>query len=242
VVFVVAPSYDSSQMVMWESTNGGSSFGPAFVGPSNAVLADGLDYTDTCNVAVNLDDVLPFNAYGGRYDRSQGTSTLGSGQVEFEMSSSDPYATWSFGFYGSGCYVPSSVTVTPGQIPAQWFNFGGGGSVIGGVSTGQTSLGWAEGGTAACSRVAPGDEVEAYETGSTPPQIKFFRWSAPTGPCAITGMDLGPSSAGTWVGPSTATINGQFPRLAGGNQGLWLLSGDYASAVRCAYGRRCAAL
>ena len=59
VVFVVAPSYDSSQMVMWKSTDGGASFGPAFVGPSNAVLADDLDYTDTCNVAVNLDDVLP---------------------------------------------------------------------------------------------------------------------------------------------------------------------------------------
>ena len=146
------------------------------------------------------------------------------------MSSSDPYATWSFGFYGGGCYVPSSVTVTPGQIPAQWFNFGASGSVIGGVSTGQTSLGWAEGGTAACSRVVPGDEVEAYETGSTPAQIKFFRWSAPTGPCAITGKNLGPSGAGNWVGPSTVTTNGQFPRLAGGNQGLWLLSGDNASA------------
>ena len=50
IVFVVAPSYDTSQMVMWESTNGGASFGPAYVGPANSVnLA--LKYTDVCSVA-----------------------------------------------------------------------------------------------------------------------------------------------------------------------------------------------
>ncbi len=47
-VFVVAPSYDTSQEVMWESTDGGASFGPAYVGPTNPVLSNGLMYTDTC--------------------------------------------------------------------------------------------------------------------------------------------------------------------------------------------------
>ena len=70
-VYVVAPSYDSSQMVIWESTDGGATFGPAYVGPSDAALADPLAYSDTCNVGSDLDDVVGFNALGAQYDRSQ---------------------------------------------------------------------------------------------------------------------------------------------------------------------------
>jgi hypothetical protein len=224
-VYVVAPSYDSSQMVIWESTDGGAVFGPADVGPSNAALADGLDYTDTCNVALDLDDVLPFNAYGGQYDRSQGTSTLGSSTIEFEMSSADPSAMWSFTFDGSPCFVSSSVTVNPGQIPAQWFTQGGDHSGVSGVSTDQTTLGWAGGGTVACKLNEPGDEVQAYQVGDSP-IIRFFRWSTPTGPCGSDpGVNLSPSGANNWSGPTTGS-NGQYPRLAGGKAGLFLLSGD----------------
>ena len=171
-VYVVAPSYDSSQMVIWESTDGGATFGPAYVGPSNAVLADPLAYNETCNVGSDLDDVIGFNAIGGQYDRSQSTKTLGSTTIDFEMSSGDPFLLWNFTFDGSPCAVPSSVTVTPGKIPAQWFTQGDD------VSTDDTTLGWAGGGTVACSLNAPGDEVQAYQVGDDP-IIRFFRWSTP---------------------------------------------------------------
>lgn len=224
-VYVVAPSYDSSQMVMWESTDGGLTFGSAYVGPTNPILSNGLDYTDTCNVALDLDDVVPFNYLGAQYDRSQGTSTLNSNGIDFEMSSGDPFATWSFDFDGSGCYVSSSITVTPGRIPAQWFDQGSGGGGVFGVGTDQTTLGWAGGGTVACKLNAPGDEVQAYQVGDSS-SIKFFRWSTPTGPCGSDpGENLGPGGEDNWHGPTTAA-DGQYPRLAGGKAGLFLLSGD----------------
>jgi hypothetical protein len=227
-VFVVAPSYDTSQDVMWESTDGGTSFGAAYVGPTNPILANGLKYTDTCNVASGLDDVVPFNAYGGEYDRSQGTSTLSSNGIEYEMSSSDPFAMWSFDFFGSGCYVDSSITVTPGRIPAQWFNQGGGGSGDFGVGTDDSTLGWAGGGTVSCPLNDGGDEVQAYENSATSEQIKFFRYSSPTGPCSTMG-NFGPGGSDNWSGPYLVTV-GQYPRLAGGKGGLFLLSGDDPSA------------
>ncbi len=223
-VYVVAPSYASSQMVIWESTDGGASFGPPYVGPTDAALADPLAHTDTCNVAVDTDDVVGFNAFGGQYDRSQGTSTLGSSTIEFELASADPFAMWSFTFDGSPCFVSSSVTVNPGSIPAQWFTQGGDHSGVSGVSTDQTTLGWAGGGTVACKLNEPGDEVQAYQVGDSP-IVRFFRWSTPTGPCGATGVNLGPSGADNWSGPTTVD-NGQFPRLAGGKAGLFLLSGD----------------
>ncbi len=222
-VYVVAPSYDSSQMVIWESTDGGATFGPAYVGPSNAVLADPLAYNETCNVGSDLDDVIGFNAIGGQYDRSQSTKTLGSTTIDFEMSSGDPFLLWNFTFDGSPCAVPSSVTVTPGKIPAQWFTQGDD------VSTDDTTLGWAGGGTVACSLNAPGDEVQAYQVGDDP-IIRFFRWSTPTGPCGSDpGVNLSPSGANNWSGPTTVA-DGQFPRLAGGKAGLFLLSGDDPSS------------
>jgi hypothetical protein len=224
-VYVVAPSYDSSQMVIWESTDGGSTFGPAHVGPSNAALADPLDYSDTCNVGSELDDVVGFNAFGGQYDRSQGTKTLGSSTIDFEMSSGDPFLIWNFTFDGSPCVVSGSVTVTPGKIPDQWFTQGGDHSGVSGVGTDDTTLGWAGGGTVACSLNAPGDEVQAYQVGDDP-IIRFFRWSTPTGPCGSDpGVNLSPSGADNWSGPTTVG-DGQFPRLAGGKAGLFLLSGD----------------
>ncbi|HTU88237.1 MAG TPA: hypothetical protein VMF57_21835 [Solirubrobacteraceae bacterium] len=226
-VFVVAPSYDSSQFVIWESTDGGASFGPAYIGPSNAALSDGLDYTDTCNVATGLDDVLPVNAFGGEYDRSQGTSTLSPNGIEFEMSSADPFATWSFDFYGEPCSVSSSTTVTPGRIPAQWFGFDDGGLPDAGIATDQTTLGWARGGTSGCPLDTPGDEVEAYSVG-TSSRVQFFRWSAPTGPCTMSG-DFGANDSANWDGPSTIA-GAQSPRLASGAAGLFLLSGDAPSA------------
>jgi hypothetical protein len=224
-VYVVAPSYDSTQMVIWESTDGGLTFGPSYVGPSNAVLADPLDHIDTCDVGSDLDDVIGFNALGGQYDRSQGTGTLGSTTIDFEMSSGDPFLLWSFTFDGSPCAVPSSVTVTPGKIPAQWFTQGGDHSGVSDVSTDDTTLGWAGGGTVACSLNAPGDEVQAYQVGDDP-LIRFFRWSTPTGPCGSDpGVNVSPSGAENWSGPMTVS-DGQFPRLAGGKAGLFLLSGD----------------
>jgi hypothetical protein len=222
-VYVVAPSYDSSQMVIWESTDGGLTFGPAYLGPSDAALADPLAYTDTCNVGSDLDDVIGFNAFGGEYDRSQGTKTLGSTTIDFEMSSGDPFLLWNFTFDGSPCAVPSSVTVTPGKIPAQWFTQGDD------AGTDDTTLGWAGGGTVACSLNAPGDEVQAYQVGDDP-IIRFFRWSTPTGPCGSDpGVNLSPSGANNWSGPTTVG-DGQFPRLAGGKAGLFLLSGDDPSS------------
>ena len=222
-VYVVAPSYDSSQMVIWESTDGGVTFGPAYVGPSDAALADPLAYSDTCNVGSDLDDVVGFNALGGQYDRSQETKTLGSTTIDFEMSSGDPFLLWNFTFDGSPCAVPSSVTVTPGKIPAQWFTQGDD------VGTDDTTLGWAGGGTVACSLNAPGDEVQAYQVGDSP-IIRFFRWSTPTGPCGSDpGVNLSPSGADNWSGPTTVG-DGQFPRLAGGKAGLFLLSGNDPSS------------
>jgi hypothetical protein len=233
IVFVVAPSYDTSQMVMWESTNGGASFGPAYVGPANSVnLA--LKYTDVCSVASNLDDVLAFNAYGGQYDRSQGLSTLGSGGVsllDFEMSSADPFATWSFDFYGSGCYVSSSNTVTPGKIPDQWFAFDDEGLIDAGIGTDQTTLGYDGGGTMECALSLPGDEVEAYTVDSEPETIQFFHYSAPKGPCgAEPGVNLSPGAISNWSGPTTVS-HGAYPRLAGGKAGLFLLAGEGLSSA-----------
>jgi len=232
-VFVVAPSYDTSQMVMWESTNGGASFGPAYVGPANSVNLS-LKYTDVCNVGLDLDDVLPFNAYGGQYDRSQGTTTLGSGGaslIDFEMSSADPFATWSFDFDGSGCYVSDSITVTPGHIPDQWFGFDDEGLGDAGIGTDQTTLGYAGGGTVECAQSLPGDEVEAYTLSSEPEAIQFFHYSAPKGPCgAHPGENLSPSAISNWSGPTTVT-QGAYPRLAGGKAGLFLLSGDGLSSA-----------
>jgi hypothetical protein len=216
-VFVVAPSYDTNQMVIWESSDRGVSFGPAWVATA------GNEQTSVCRVGTNLDDVVPFNAYGGQYDPSQGLTTLGasSSNLELEMSSANPSVSWTFAFYGQGCVEPDSATEHsgPGEIPFQYFAFGGG-------SGAESSLGWAGGGSAACSSVAPGDEVEAYADASTTPStVRFYRWSAPTGPCAITGKNLGPSGAANWAGASTV-IPGAFPRLAGGAAGLFMLSGD----------------
>lgn len=106
----------------------------------------------------------------------------------------------------------------PGQLPDQWFDQGGG-------NTDETSLGWAGGGSAACAQVEPGDELEAYETVfGGPERVQFFRWSAPTGPCSMSG-DYSAQEQRNWTGPSTVT-DGGFPRLAGGEAGLFLLSGD----------------
>lgn len=229
-VFVVAPSYDSDQFVMWESTNGGTSFGSPYVGPPNNVLADGLDYTDVCGVAASVDDVIPFDL-GGQYDRSQGVSALGSVGamgIEYEVSSNGPFASWSFDIYGNSCYVSSSINVTQGQIPDQWFTFGGS-SPVSGVPADQTALGWANGGTPPCPHsVELGDEVEAYDTGSS--RIRFFRWSSPTGPCS-EGGNTSPSGEANWAGPTTVTNDGDYPRLAGGRSGLFLLTGDGGSGT-----------
>jgi hypothetical protein len=225
-VYIVAPSYDTNQLVIWQSTDGGVTFSSPVVGPTAAQLSNS-NLSDVCQVASSLDDVLPMNAFGGQYDRSQGTKTLGTAPVEFEMASDDPFATWSFGFYGESCVVESDVTVTPGTIPAQWFNFGGS-DTVSGIMSDQATLGWAGGGSAGCAVVAPGDEVEAYSNGGTPEMVKFFRWSSPVGPCAKSpGGNLGPSGENNWAGASTIA-QGALPRLAGGLGGLFLLSADAA--------------
>lgn len=219
-VFVVAPDYASDQDVIWRSTDGGVSFGAPYVGPSAFQLTPGSGWTDVCAVAPNLDDVIPFNGHGGQYDPSQGNSS-----IEFEMASNDPGADWGFDFYGGGCAVESSSLspeAGPGEIPYQWFTFGG--------FIAQTSLGWASGGSAACPLVQPGDEVEVYETAANTPAIRFRRWSAPTGPCSMSGKNLGPSGQSNWSGPSDVAY-GEYPRLAGGNAGLFLLIGEFNAPV-----------
>jgi hypothetical protein len=219
IVYVVAPSYDTDQMVMWESTNGGASFGAPWV--AGAAIGSGLTYV--CQVGTNLDDVLPFNAYGGQYDPSQGLTTLGSGasNIEFEMSSSNPYVNWTFAFYGQGCVVPQEAMPTPGKIPDQYFPFG-----EGAFGSQEASLGWVSGGPGACPLSALGDEVEAFEGDHvSPPTVRFFHYSAPSGPCSVTGKNLGPSGAGNWTNSGVVT-QGAFPRLAGGADGLFMLSGD----------------
>ena len=216
-VYVVAPSYDTDQMVMWQSTNGGASFGSPWVAGA------GNEQTFVCQVGTNLDDVLPVNAYGAQYDPSQGVTTLGgsASNIDFEMSSSNPYANWTFAFYGQGCVVPQSAMPTPGRIPDQSFPFG-----EGAFRSGESSLGWVSGGSGPCPLSALGDEVEAFEGDSTTPStVRFFRYSAPTGPCSITGKNLSPSASGNWTDGGVVS-QGALPRLAGGADGLFLLSGD----------------
>jgi len=219
VVFVVAPSYDTDEMVMWQSTNGGASFGAPWV----AAAPMGGERTYVCQVETNLDDVLPFNAYGGQYDPSQGLTTLGgsANNIEFEMSSSNPTINWTFAFYGQGCVVPQEPIPVPGKIPDQHFSYG-----EGSPGSEASSLGWVSGGPGACPLSTPGDEVDAFEDDSTnPATVRFFHYSAPTGACAVTEKNLAPSGSHNWSGPTVVT-QGAFTRLAGGADGLFLLSGD----------------
>jgi hypothetical protein len=95
-VYVVAPSYDTDEMIMWQSSNGGASFGAPWI----AGAPPGGEYEYVCQVETDLDDVLAFNAYGGQYDPSQGLTTLGgsASNIEFEMSSANPDINWTFAF------------------------------------------------------------------------------------------------------------------------------------------------
>jgi hypothetical protein len=221
-VYVVAPSYDSNQMVIWQSSDGGTTFGPP------AVSRPKPEQTSSCQVETDLNDVLAFNAYGAEYDRGQGTATLPGGSpnnLDFEMSSSNPFVNWTFAFDGQGCVVPLTVKSSPGAIPWQYFSFGGG--EVGGQDS---TLGWSAGGSSGCALSAAGDEVTAYmDAATTPSSIRFFSYSAPSGHCAITGENLSPSGIHNWHGPTVVT-DGAFPRLAGGKSGLFLLSGDGVSA------------
>jgi hypothetical protein len=218
-VYVVAPSYDSDEMIMWQSSNGGASFGAPWI----AGAPPGGEFQYVCQVETNLDDVLAFNAYGGQYDPSQGLSTLGSGpsNIEFEMSSANPDIDWTFAFYGQGCVEP--YPEKPNQvIPEQHFSFGSAGGE-------ESSLGWVSGPAGECPLSYPGDEVEAYEDDdSHPASVRFYRYSSPTGPCSVTEKNMGPSGAANWSGPNVIT-QGAFTRLAGGAAGLFLLSGDAVS-------------
>ncbi len=220
-VYVVAPSYDTDEMVMWQSTDGGASFGAPWV--AGAAIGSGRAYL--CQVETDLDDVLPFNAYGGQYDPSQGLTTLGgsASNLEFEMSSANPDIDWTFAFYDQGCVVPQpEKPLVPGVIPEQHFSFGAGAGE-------ESSLGWVSGPAGACALSQPGDEVEAYEEDHTnPATVRFYHYSAPTGPCATTEKNLGPGGAANWSGPTVIT-QGAFTRLAGGAAGLFLLSGDAVS-------------
>jgi len=219
IVYVVAPSYDTDEMVMWESTNGGASFGAPWV--AGAPIASGRTYV--CQVETNLDDVLPFNAYGGQYDPSQGSTTLGgkASNIEFEMSSANPFVNWTFAFYGQGCVVPQETMLTPGRIPDQSFSFG-----EDAFGSQEASLGWVSGGPGPCPLSALGDEVEAFEGDHvSPPTVRFFRYSAPNGPCSVSEKNLGPSGRANWA-TGGVVAQGAFPRLAGGADGLFMLSGD----------------
>ena len=152
-VYVVAPSYETDEMVMWQSSNGGASFGAPWI----AGAPPGGEFQYVCQVETNLDDVLAFNAYGGQYDPSQGLGTLGgsASNLEFEMSSANPDIDWTFAFYGQGCVEP--YPEKPHQsIPEQHFSFGGGGGE-------ESSLGWVGGAAGECALSYPGDEVDAYE-------------------------------------------------------------------------------
>jgi hypothetical protein len=218
-VYVVAPSYETDEMVMWQSSNGGESFGAPWI--AGAPLGGEFQYV--CQVETNLDDVLAFNAYGGQYDPSQGLATLGgsASNLEFEMSSANPDIDWTFAFYGQGCIEP--YPEKPHQsIPEQHFSFGGGGGE-------ESSLGWVSGSAGECALSYPGDEVDAYEDDhSHPASVRFYHYSSPTGPCSVTEKNMGPSSLGDWSGPTVLT-QGAFTRLAGGASGLILLSGDAVS-------------
>ena len=221
-VFLVTPSYSTNQMIMWQSSDGGTTFS------APAVITAGPGQSFGCQVETDLNDVLAFNAYGGEYARSQGTATLPGGSpdgLEFEMSSSNPFVNWTFAFYGQGCTVPLGVRSNPGAIPWQYFPFGGG--EFGGQ---HSTLGWMSAGAGACPRSTPGDEVTAYEDdATTPPSIRFYHYSAPSGPCSTTGENLSPSASRNWHGPTTIA-QGVYPRLAGGKSGLFLLSGDEPAA------------
>jgi hypothetical protein len=218
-VYVVAPSYDTDEMIMWQSSNGGASFGA----PSVIAAPSGGEMEYVCQVETNLDDVLAFNAYGGQYDPSQGLATLGgsASNIEFEMSSSNPDIDWTFAFYGQGCVYP--FPEKPNQhVPEQHFSFGSAGGE-------ESSLGWVSGTAGECPLSYPGDEVEAFEDDdSKPASVRFYHYSSPTGPCSVTEKNMGPSGAANWSGPSVIT-QGAFTRLAGGAAGLFLLSGDAVS-------------
>ena len=181
---------------MWESTDGGLTFGAGVRGPDQPDSRNGLDYTDTCNVAVDLDDVVPFNYLGAQYDRSQGTSTLSANRIDFEMSSWDPFATWSFDFTGGGATCPARsrsprsdprAMVRPGQ---RW------GASSASAPTRPPSAGPAEAPSRASSRRARrrGPGIRGRVTARA---IKFFRWSTPTGPC---GSDPGEEPRSRWRG------------------------------------------
>ncbi|MHB8491096.1 MAG: hypothetical protein ACYDA6_02630 [Solirubrobacteraceae bacterium] len=220
-VYVVAPSYDTNQMVIWQSSNGGTTFSTPWVSTPNG------EQTSGCLVETDLNDVLGINAYGGEYARSQGTASLpgkSPSALEFQMSSSNPYINWTFAYWGEGCVVPLSTTSSPGAIPWQYFPFGGGE-----LGSQDSTLGWASGTSSGCAESAAGDEVTAYMQASSPPNIRYYRYSAPTGPCKITEENLSPSASHLWHGPTTLTA-GAYPRLAGGKSGLFLLSGDGVTA------------
>ncbi|MGD1057294.1 MAG: hypothetical protein ABR992_07760 [Solirubrobacteraceae bacterium] len=218
-VFVVAPSYDTDEMIMWQSSDGGASFGS----PSVIAAPSGGEMEYVCEVETNLDDVLAFNAYGGQYDPSQGLATLGgsASNLDFEMSSSNPDIDWTFAFYGQGCVY--RIPEKPNQsIPEQHFSFGSAGGE-------ESSLGWVSGPAGECALSYPGDEVEAFEDDdSNPASVRFYHYSSPTGPCSVTEKNLSPSSPSNWSGPTVIT-QGAFTRLAGGAAGLFLLSGDAVS-------------
>jgi hypothetical protein len=219
-VYVVAPSYDSDQMVIWQSTDGGLTFGAPWV--AGAPIASEKDYV--CQVGTDLDDVLAFNAYGGQYDPSQGLSTLGgsASNLEFQMSSSNPFIDWTFAFYDQGCVVPASAEPVPGKIPDQAFSFASGAGE-------ESSLGWVSGPAGECPLSYPGDEVEAYEEDHTNPStVRFYHYSSPTGKCEASEHNDSAGAIGNWGGPTVIT-QGAFPRLAGGDAGLFLLSGDAVS-------------
>ena len=218
-VYVVAPSYETDEMIMWQSSNGGASFGAPWV----AGAPPGGEFQYVCQVETDLDDVLAFNAYGGQYDPSQGLTTLGgsASNIEFEMSSANPDINWTFAFSGQGCVEPFPEKRNQ-TIPEQHFSFGGGGGE-------ESSLGWVSGAAGECPLSYPGDEVEAFEDDrSNPASVRFYHYSSPTGPCSVTEKDMGPSSAANWSGPTVIT-QGAFTRLAGGASGLFLLSGDAVS-------------
>lgn len=188
--------------------------------PAPWVATAGPEHDYVCQVETNLDDVLPFNAYGGQYDPSQGLTTLGgsAANLEFEMSSANPQVNWTFAFFDQGCVVPESAMPTPGRIPDQHFSFG--------LGSAASSLGWVNGGTGACPTSALGDEVDAFEDASSNPYtVRFRRYSAPNGPCSVSEKNLPPSGSANWSA-SSVVAQGAFPRLAGGADGLFLLSGD----------------
>lgn len=196
IVWLVTSRYTDDDTLIWTSSDGGTSFGPAHVIPyvtcsdPTVPCQPSYSYAD----GTDIDDAIPvtpsYQAYAGQ------TYLTSSGQpsVYWLESSFDPFL---------GFNLDNTAETLGGPMGASEFQFhnpGGGG--VGGSTLGATST---------------GDVVEAYWRESSPMALDYYVFESPN------GHPISPQPG--WTGPASLG-NGYLPRLADGAKGLFLLSAD----------------